>query len=81
MRSLWSTCFGPAAWIVLFALLKIEVHGCPEHSNGSCILPNPQPNLEPGNLEDLWLEASCMLGCVEKVRIICDHIDEGIHEN
>ena len=60
--------FAPVMWFLLLHSLRTKADdGCGDSANNSCILPNPKPTLEPGNLDDLWLEASCMLSCVEKV--------------
>lgn len=66
--------FGQAVWLLLFfsavASQSEEHDDCTAGTSASsCILPDPQPNLEAGNLNVLWLEMRCMLGCVERVRI------------
>jgi len=68
MRNFSRLFFGPALWLLLaHSLTEMTADGCRDTANVSCILPNPMPTLEPGNLDDLWLESSCMLSCAEKV--------------
>ena len=58
-------------WLVCFFFTTVTSQSCRESiSSSTCILPEPQPNLEAGHLDTLWLEVRCMLGCIEKVRIM-----------
>lgn len=67
---------GQAFWLLhlFFSPVSSQSQGSANCTLGtsasSCILPDPQPSLEAGNLNNLWLEMRCMLGCIEKVRVV-----------